>query len=224
MNPLEDDIPGTRLSSPTGDVKTAEILQDEEDEGVGEEGEQEEVEREETEMSEEQQDLHETDDSGLQEQSDLQEDEKNYEAEENLSVREDQEYAPEENEIETHKRDPEVESDQQVDEGLVIGEGEGHDTEGQVGPDRWVREEEDVENGEAEDEAADEVVDEPAEDENVERLVASGDLEQMAAMVLSGQGDRLQGFTSDDPDVQTFLNNVPAYIVNNRRAIISKKK
>jgi hypothetical protein len=52
------------------------------------------------------------------------------------------------------------------------------------------------------------------EDEEVKRLVEAGNMEQLANLVLNGEGHRLIGQTSDDPDLQGFLNNVPAYMVS----------
>ncbi|XP_072387458.1 uncharacterized protein [Diabrotica undecimpunctata] len=42
--------------------------------------------------------------------------------------------------------------------------------------------------------------------------VETGNMEQLAAMVLNGEGDRLVGMTSDNPELQTFLENVPTYM------------
>jgi hypothetical protein len=52
------------------------------------------------------------------------------------------------------------------------------------------------------------------EDEEVKRLVEAGNMEQLANLVLNGEGHRLIGQTSDDPDLQGFLNNVPSYMVS----------
>lgn len=55
---------------------------------------------------------------------------------------------------------------------------------------------------------------EPAEeDEEVKQLVEEGNMEQLANLVLNGEGHRLIGQTSDDPELQGFLNNVSAYMV-----------
>ncbi|XP_049861504.1 uncharacterized protein LOC126355260 isoform X1 [Schistocerca gregaria] len=53
---------------------------------------------------------------------------------------------------------------------------------------------------------------EQAGDEEVSRLVAAGDVDQLAAMVLSGDGGRLARLRAHHPDVQAFLDNVPAYM------------
>jgi len=52
------------------------------------------------------------------------------------------------------------------------------------------------------------------EDEEVKRLVESGNMEQLANLVLNGEGHRLIGQKSDDPELQGFLNNVPAYMAS----------
>lgn len=40
-------------------------------------------------------------------------------------------------------------------------------------------------------------------------------MEQLAAMVLSGDGQYLIGAKSTQPEIQAFLDNVPAYMVIN---------
>lgn len=52
-----------------------------------------------------------------------------------------------------------------------------------------------------------------AEEERVRRAVEDGDIEQLAALVLSGEGESLARQRSDQPDVQMFLNNIPIYMV-----------
>ncbi|XP_049958096.1 uncharacterized protein LOC126474660 [Schistocerca serialis cubense] len=116
-----------------------------------------------------------------------------------------------------------VGEEQPVAEGVVTGEGAGHDVQ-QGQADVWVRSEEEDEGEQADDEDAageDEQQDaeqekpedsEQAGDEEVPRLVAAGDVDQLAAMVLSGDGARLAGLRAHHPDVQAFLDNVPAYM------------
>uniref|UniRef100_A0A6P7GN83 Arginine kinase-like isoform X2 n=1 Tax=Diabrotica virgifera virgifera TaxID=50390 RepID=A0A6P7GN83_DIAVI len=45
-----------------------------------------------------------------------------------------------------------------------------------------------------------------------EVLVETGNMEQLAALVLNGEGERLVGMSSDNPELQTFLENVPTYM------------
>jgi len=52
------------------------------------------------------------------------------------------------------------------------------------------------------------------EDEEVRQLVETGNMEQLANLVLNGEGHRLIGQKSDDPELQGFLNNVPAYMAS----------
>jgi len=52
------------------------------------------------------------------------------------------------------------------------------------------------------------------EDEEVRQLVEAGNMEQLANLVLNGEGHRLMGQKSDDPELQGFLNNVPAYMAS----------
>lgn len=52
------------------------------------------------------------------------------------------------------------------------------------------------------------------EDEDIKLLIESGNMEQLAALVLNGHGDKLVGESSDNPELQAFLDNVPVYMVN----------
>lgn len=38
-------------------------------------------------------------------------------------------------------------------------------------------------------------------------------MEQLAVLVLNGEGNKLMGKTSSQPDIQAFLENVPVYMV-----------
>jgi hypothetical protein len=40
-------------------------------------------------------------------------------------------------------------------------------------------------------------------------------MEQLAVIVLNGEGDKLIGLASQSPEIQAFLNNVPIYMVFN---------
>ncbi|KAH8308888.1 hypothetical protein KR059_002762, partial [Drosophila kikkawai] len=50
------------------------------------------------------------------------------------------------------------------------------------------------------------------EDTRIQGIVESGDLEQLAEIVLNGDGGRLMGLKSPEPEIQAFLNNVPSYM------------
>lgn len=69
-----------------------------------------------------------------------------------------------------------------------------------------------VVNGEAEAETLN-------EDQNggidIAAMVESGNMEQLASIVLNGDGEQLVGKQSDNPEIQAFLDNVPIYMVNN---------
>lgn len=41
-------------------------------------------------------------------------------------------------------------------------------------------------------------------------------MEQLASLVLNGEGRKLMSLNSDQPEIQAFLDNVPAYMVINR--------
>jgi hypothetical protein len=112
------------------------------------------------------------------------------------------------------------------------GEGENEEVTEEI--DRWERQDDEMEDaeedagmGEEEEEEIGQEVQErrniigddantapPEEDEEVKRLIEAGNMEHLANLVLNGEGHRLIGQTSDDPDLQGFLNNVPAYMVS----------
>lgn len=50
-------------------------------------------------------------------------------------------------------------------------------------------------------------------DPEAENLVENGNMEQLAAMVLNGDGRRLVGRHSNNSELQAFIDNVPAYMV-----------
>ncbi|KAF7379342.1 hypothetical protein HZH66_014713 [Vespula vulgaris] len=49
-------------------------------------------------------------------------------------------------------------------------------------------------------------------DPEVENLLENGNMEQLAALVLNGEGRRLVGRQSNNPELQAFIDNVPAYM------------
>lgn len=53
----------------------------------------------------------------------------------------------------------------------------------------------------------------PESEEDLKALVEAGNMEQLAALVLNGDGEKLVGQTSDNPELQSFLDNVPVYMV-----------
>lgn len=48
---------------------------------------------------------------------------------------------------------------------------------------------------------------------DVKSIIESGDMEQLAALVLNGHGTKLVGMITDQAEIQAFLDNVPAYMV-----------
>jgi hypothetical protein len=50
-------------------------------------------------------------------------------------------------------------------------------------------------------------------DSKILSIIETGDMEQLAVIVLNGEGDKLIGLTSQSPEIQAFLNNVPIYMV-----------
>lgn len=49
--------------------------------------------------------------------------------------------------------------------------------------------------------------------DDVATIIERGDMEQLAALVLNGEGAQLVGMDSKQPEIQAFLDNVPAYMV-----------
>ena len=52
-----------------------------------------------------------------------------------------------------------------------------------------------------------------AADLEVEELTQNGNMEQLAELVLNGEGRRLVGRQSSNPELQAFIDDVPAYMV-----------
>lgn len=69
-------------------------------------------------------------------------------------------------------------------------------------------------NGENEIESVNEQgVEDKANDAEVVGLIEDANMEQLAALVLNGDGERLVGHHSENPELQAFLDNVPIYMV-----------
>ncbi|XP_017837898.1 uncharacterized protein LOC108596523 isoform X2 [Drosophila busckii] len=49
-------------------------------------------------------------------------------------------------------------------------------------------------------------------DARLQQIIDAGDLEQLAEIVLSGEGARLLKLKANEPEIQAFLNNVPSYM------------
>jgi len=60
-------------------------------------------------------------------------------------------------------------------------------------------------------------------DPEVDNLMENGNMEQLAGLVLNGEGRRLVGRQSGNPELQAFIDNVPAYMVRHYRVIIDSE-
>lgn len=60
-------------------------------------------------------------------------------------------------------------------------------------------------------------------DPEVESLLDDGNMEQLAALVLNGEGRRLVKRQSGNPELQAFIDNVPAYMVRHCHSITERK-
>ncbi|KAL1497770.1 hypothetical protein ABEB36_008672 [Hypothenemus hampei] len=56
-----------------------------------------------------------------------------------------------------------------------------------------------------------------SQDEDVKALIESANMEELAALVLNGDGDKLVNEKSDNQELQTFLDNVPVYMSKIRK-------
>lgn len=59
------------------------------------------------------------------------------------------------------------------------------------------------------------VEDSDSKEKDIDAMVEEGNMEQLAAVVLNGDGDQLVGHHSDNAELQSFLDNVPVYMVRN---------
>jgi hypothetical protein len=50
--------------------------------------------------------------------------------------------------------------------------------------------------------------------ESIQKMINAGDMEQLAMLVLNGEGKTLIGRQSKQPDIQAFIDNIPTYMVN----------
>lgn len=50
-------------------------------------------------------------------------------------------------------------------------------------------------------------------DPEIEKLLEGGNMEQLATLVLNGEGRRLVGRISGNPELQAFIDRVPSYMV-----------
>lgn len=55
-------------------------------------------------------------------------------------------------------------------------------------------------------------------------MIEKQDMEQLAVMVLNGDGQYLIGTNAAQPEIQAFIDNVPAYMVNKTSQLFQLKK
>ncbi|XP_021701236.1 uncharacterized protein LOC5567456 isoform X8 [Aedes aegypti] len=66
---------------------------------------------------------------------------------------------------------------------------------------------------------------EPAgEGQSIQETIDSGDMEQLAVIVLDGEGGKLLGRHSNQPEIQAFLDNVPSYMNKIRRVHVAARE
>uniref|UniRef100_A0AAR5PMT0 Uncharacterized protein n=3 Tax=Dendroctonus ponderosae TaxID=77166 RepID=A0AAR5PMT0_DENPD len=62
------------------------------------------------------------------------------------------------------------------------------------------------------------------DDEDIRMMIASGNMEQLAALVLNGHGEKLIGEKSNNQELQTFLDNVPVYMAKIKRIHVAARE
>nr|XP_029714662.1 uncharacterized protein LOC109409328 isoform X2 [Aedes albopictus] len=60
--------------------------------------------------------------------------------------------------------------------------------------------------------------------QSIQDTIDSGDMEQLAVIVLNGEGDKLLGRNSNQPEIQAFLDNVPSYMNKIRRVHVAARE
>ncbi|XP_059612657.1 uncharacterized protein LOC132259125 [Phlebotomus argentipes] len=73
----------------------------------------------------------------------------------------------------------------------------------------------------------DENDDEPADQQQTDKIraaIEAGDMEYLAAIVLDGQGGKLMGLETTQPEIQAFLDNVSAYMAKIRRVHLAARE
>ncbi|KAJ6629254.1 Arginine kinase Pro [Pseudolycoriella hygida] len=66
--------------------------------------------------------------------------------------------------------------------------------------------------------------DEHDDESKIQNIINSGDMEQLAALVLNGKGLKLIGKSSSSPEIQAFLDNVSAYMNKIRRVHLAARE
>ncbi|XP_062546362.1 uncharacterized protein LOC134212475 isoform X4 [Armigeres subalbatus] len=60
--------------------------------------------------------------------------------------------------------------------------------------------------------------------QSIQETIESGDMEQLAVIVLNGDGGKLLGRRSEQPEIQAFLDNVPSYMNKIRRVHVAARE
>ncbi|XP_021701234.1 uncharacterized protein LOC5567456 isoform X6 [Aedes aegypti] len=60
--------------------------------------------------------------------------------------------------------------------------------------------------------------------QSIQETIDSGDMEQLAVIVLDGEGGKLLGRHSNQPEIQAFLDNVPSYMNKIRRVHVAARE
>ncbi|KFB49185.1 hypothetical protein ZHAS_00017185 [Anopheles sinensis] len=68
------------------------------------------------------------------------------------------------------------------------------------------------------------LAEQPNMQQTVQDAIDAADLEQLAAIVLNGEGKQLVGKTSEQTEIQAFLDNVPAYMGKIRRVHLAARE
>nr|XP_012228520.1 PREDICTED: uncharacterized protein LOC105675719 isoform X3 [Linepithema humile] len=117
------------------------------------------------------------------------------------------------NEDEADEESPKLEEIAEGEETAVEQEERNEPSTGDSGVDDPAQDEEQVIVGEHEEAPEVELNDGSiARDSDVDDLLENGNMEQLAAMVLNGEGRRLVGRQSENPELQAFIDNIPAYM------------
>jgi hypothetical protein len=53
-----------------------------------------------------------------------------------------------------------------------------------------------------------------SQSDELQKIINAGDMEQLAMLVLNGEGKALIGKKSKQPDIQAFIDNIPTYMVS----------
>lgn len=63
----------------------------------------------------------------------------------------------------------------------------------------------------------------PLQNDSIQKMIDSGDMEQLAMVVLNGDGKSLIGKETTQPDIQAFIDNVPTYMVSGRPSWLTRR-